>query len=136
MTKTISNSDDVIDSRDLIDRMKDLEDERDTFASDYQGEGDGEGVWADENPDDAAELAILQAVYEQGEGSPDWVHGETMIRETYFKTYAEETANDCGMIPDDLKWPLTCIDWDRAAEELRFDYFEIDFDGVAYLIRA
>lgn len=36
------------------------------------------------------------------------------------REYAQQTAEDCGMLPDykDLRWPLTCIDWDAAWREL------------------
>lgn len=41
-----------------------------------------------------------------------------------------------GAINADASWPNNCIDWGRAAEELKVDYFEVDYDGVTYLIRA
>lgn len=34
------------------------------------------------------------------------------------------------------RWPYTCIDWEHAAKELRYDYSAADFDGVTYWIRS
>lgn len=32
--------------------------------------------------------------------------------------YAESLADDLGMVPSTLAWPLTCIDWEHAGREL------------------
>src|SRR5208282_2051077 len=56
----------------------------------------------------------------------------TLIRCTYFKEYAQELAEECGMIQKEVKWPYTCIDWDHAARELLMDYTTISFNGVDY----
>lgn len=89
--------------------------------------------------DDTAEgeeLATLKAVAEEGENSADdWNYGVTLIRDSYFRTHAEELADDLGLVPSDAPWPLTCIDWRRAAEELKADYTAIEFDGVTYWVR-
>lgn len=129
MREAPRNTDDVIDSRDVIARIEELEDERDAL------EGVKETVlWDRENAD---ELTALKALAEQGEQyAADWLHGETLIRESYFETYAEELAADvCAYDSREARWPLTHIDWEAAAEELKQDYTEIDFDGVPYLIR-
>lgn len=122
MTTTPTNTDDIIDSRDIIERIEELETELE------------DGPLDDE---DKAELAALKALAEEGSGySPDWLYGETLIRYDYFETYAQDLAEDCGMIPDGLTWPLTCIDWEQAARELQYDYTIIDFDGVTYWVRS
>lgn len=36
--------------------------------------------------------------------------------------FAQQLAEDCGMVSDDAKWPYTCIDWEQAARELMYDY--------------
>jgi antirestriction protein len=38
--------------------------------------------------------------------------------------FAENMAEQCGLISDDAKWPHTCIDWERAALDLMMDYSE------------
>ena len=78
----------------------------------------------------------IRALADQCEDGGDWRHGETLIRESYFETYAQELADDIGAIPKDARWPCTCIDWEQAARVLRMGYTEVDYDGVAYLMRA
>ena len=120
MSNNPTKYNDVIDSRDVIARIEELE------------AMEAEEISADEKE----ELAALKAFAEEGEKyAPDWKYGEAIIRYSYFETYAQELADDCGMIPDGLAWPCTCIDWERAARELQQDYTQIDFDGVAYWIR-
>ncbi len=46
--------------------------------------------------------------------------------------YAQELADDCGMVPSDLSWPLTCIDWEQAARELQQDYTSVSYGGHDY----
>lgn len=126
----ISNTDNIIDSRDVIARIEELE-------AELLNE-DGEIDTANEDPeyrDSCGELASLQSLASEGEGSPDWAHGETLIRDSYFRDYAEQLADDIGAIDRNLSWPLNCIDWDQAARELRMDYTAVDFDGVTYWIR-
>ena len=69
---------------------------------------------------------------EQWEG--DW-YPVTLIRDSYFKTYAMDLAEDIGAINFDATWPNNCIDWDKAARELRMDYTAVTFDGVDYWTR-
>src|SRR5689334_22116322 len=92
--------------------------------------------WTQRNPDEAAELKALQSLAEEAEGyAADWKHGETLIRDSYFKTYAQELADDIGAIDANASWPMSCIDWDQAARELQMDYTSVDFDGVTYWVR-
>ena len=35
--------------------------------------------------------------------------------------YAQQTAEDCGMIDDCAKWPHNCIDWEEAWRQLSMD---------------
>jgi hypothetical protein len=113
----ITNAEDIIDSRDVIARIEYLESE---------DELDG---W---DQDELNALKELQLEAEQY--SPDWVYGSTLIRDSYFKDYAQELAEDIGSI-DREGWPYTCIDWEQAADELKQDYTQVDFDGVSYWIR-
>lgn len=73
--------------------------------------------------------------------SPDWIHGETLIREDYFTTYIEELIADCYRLPKELTsgdwpWRHITVDYDAAADEAKADYMEADFDGVTYYIRG
>jgi hypothetical protein len=95
-----------------------------------------EGVYRLLDKNDLAELTILESVAEESAGyAEDWIHGETLIRDSYFPTYARELADDIGALPDDAAWPHTCIDWEKAARELQMDYTAVDFAGVTYWIR-
>ena len=38
--------------------------------------------------------------------------------------FAEDMADQLGYINNDVSWPYTCIDWEQAASELMYDYFE------------
>jgi len=119
MTNAISNTQDIIDSRDILERIEELEAD-DELAS-----------------EDKAELSKLQALIEElrdcGGDSPE--DGMTLIHEDYFEDYAQEFAIDIGAIPRDMGWPATCIDWEEAANELRMDYSEVEFDGQVYYYR-
>lgn len=35
--------------------------------------------------------------------------------------YAQQTAEDCGMVDDSAKWPHNCIDWEEAWRQLAMD---------------
>ena len=125
MKKEISNHDDIIDSRDIIERIDELE----NMSLDEDGNGLDE--------DETKELEILYALAKEGEDySPDWKYGETLIRDTYFKDYAREMAYDIGAIDPNANWPTTCIDWDEVADELKMDYSIIDYGGIDYWIRS
>lgn len=49
--------------------------------------------------------------------------------EDYAYDLAQEYSNIC--VTD---WPFTCIDWNRAADELRHDYTSLTVDDSEYLI--
>jgi hypothetical protein len=126
LTHEIHNGMDVIDSRDVIARIEELESDRDAALE------DGE-TWFE---DDAEELRTLLAFAEEGSGASDWIYGETFVRESYFEDYARELADDLGLISSESTWPARCIDWEQAADELRVDYSSAEFDGVTYYYRA
>jgi hypothetical protein len=123
----VTKFDDMIDVRDVIARVEQLE----AIAEDV----------AAMDADDADELATLTALLESMKGyggdeewRGDWYPG-TLVRDSYFEDYAQELAGDCGMINADATWPNNCIDWERAARELRMDYSATEFDGVTYWYR-
>lgn len=121
-----SNTDDVIDSREVIERIEELENDLEDGAYD-----DAEDRAADE-----AELKALKALAEEASGCSDWEYGETLIRDSYFEDYAQQLAEDCGMLENANGWPCSYIDWERAARDLKMDYTSVDFDGVTYWIRS
>lgn len=127
MRDTIDNNQDIIYSRDVIERLDELESDREDAVEDGTL-----AEWTDENGE---EYDSLKALVEVASGSPDWEYGAALIRRSYFRDYAQELAEDRGMIPKNLSWPYTCIDWEQAASELEVDYSGVNFGGVEYLIR-
>lgn len=116
------NLTDVIDSRDVIEAIEALNllVDNDTSLTDSETE----------------ELAALVALHDEGSDSiSDWSYGEQLIRDSYFEEYAQQLAEEIGAIDDNAVWPQTCIDWEQAARELRYDYTSLDFDGITYWAR-
>jgi hypothetical protein len=177
--REVHNCVDVLDSRDVIKALADMEDEREAaivhleemspadcvaFLEKYGGDAPDQDLedeaanadqyrsavsmaagwtaqdgtvflphWAEDEED---AYQALKAFASEGEGLADWTHGEGLIRDSYFEHYARETAEDCGLLKDADRWPCTCIDWEKAADELKQDYTSLDFDGVTYWGRS
>lgn len=113
----IDNTDDVIDSRDVIARLEYLR--------------DGDGLTDDEK----RELdALIKLDGEGRDYAPDWEYGATLIRDSYFTDYARELLEDCGDIPKDIPHYIA-IDWDQTAHNIRVDYTPVDFGNVTYWVR-
>ena len=126
----ISNTDSVIDSRDIIKRIEDLKDELLDCTDEAEArEADLLEEWQ--------ELKVLQAVAAEGEQyAPDWSCGETLIHEDYFTEYCKELTHDIGAYDSNLpSYIENNIDWDGVADDLKVDYTDIDFDGETYYIR-
>jgi hypothetical protein len=123
----IDKYDDLIDIRDVIARVEEIEEFKES-----------EGLI---NEEAAEELIALQALLEEckGNGGDEQWRGDwypiSLIRDSYFKDYAQELAEEIGAINANASWPNNCIDWDQAARELQIDYTSIDFDGVTYWVR-
>lgn len=132
MTHELDLSADVIDVRDIIARLEEIEDSAGDAA---------DPEWKSANPDDAEELAKLWDILNElaGYGGDEKFRGDwypvTLIRDTYFQDYAEELANDIGAINSDAGWPNNCIDWERAARELQYDYTSVEIEGMTYWYR-
>ncbi len=142
--------DKIIDSRDAIARSEELEGYRDSAieeASRTPEEGetietwtaqDGTvyGVIVDWSEDEEEEYRALKGLEEEASQSPDWRHGETLIRDDYFQEYAEELAEDIGAVNRNATWPNNFIDWEAAADALKQDYMSVTFGDLEYWIRA
>lgn len=114
---------DIIDSREIIARIDELE-----------AREDDEDDPLDE--DEAQELADLREFAEEcARYSPDWHYGETLILDSYFPEYAEQMAEDIGAIDRDAGWPACHINWEEAADALKMDYTEVSIRGYDYWIR-
>ena len=144
-TPDISNSADIIDSRDIIARIEELEadeeslDEAQKERDECSDEDTNEAleIAKDDFDDDAKdELKALRDLAEEASGSPDWEHGEQLIDDCYFEEYARELAEDIGAVESNQSWPNNFIDWEAAADALKQDYMSVDYDGREYWIRA
>jgi hypothetical protein len=126
---------DVIDSRDIIERLEELETDR-SIAED-----ESRTALLDFDDEYGEELEALKALENDANCSPDWIHGEVLINESYFTDYIEELIKDCYEMPSEIdsgQWPYRhmTMDYDSAADEAKIDYIEVDFDGSTYYIRA
>ena len=97
------------------------------------GEGEARD-WYDDALEHLQALKDLET--EAGVYAPDWQYGETLVRDSYFREYAMQLAEDIGVLEGADKWPLTHIDWDAAVAELQMDYTQVEFDGVDYWLRS
>lgn len=108
-------NDGITDSRAIEERIAELA----SLEADPD-DGRPEDTLTDDERD---ELAELRAFRDEAEPyCPDWRYGETIIAAYAFEDYAQELAEDCGMVPAGGAWPLTCIDWTEAADQLKQDY--------------
>lgn len=114
----IDNSADILDVRDIIERIEGLRDEADALQ-----------------PDEAGELSELEELLGQFAGyggdhqwGGDW-YPVTLIRDSYFETAMDELLEDIGDIPRDLPSYLS-VTVDYTA--LQMDYTSGEFDGVTY----
>lgn len=121
---------DIIDVRDIIARVEELEE-----LIDGEGCADQCQEYADELQALRAILADLQGLGGDEQWRGDW-YPVTLIRDSHFRDYAEALADEiCADERRDASWPYNCIDWEQAARELRYDYSGVDIDGVTYWTR-
>lgn len=115
---------DVIDSRDIIERLEELSDAEELTE------------------DESEELEQLKALAEEAKGySSDWKYGETLIKDEYFTEYIEELIDECYSLPKELTsgdwpWRHITVDYEAAAEEAKQDYACVTFGSDEYWIRS
>ena len=135
---------DVLDSRDLQERIEELETELEELIEELEGAGEENDEtaisdakhaideWKDENQGELDALTALK--YECG---PEWKYGVAFIAEEDFEAYAQDLASDLyGEEIRNASWPFDCIDWKQAAASLRMDYSSIDYQGTTFLFRS
>lgn len=159
----ISNCDDIIDTRMVLDRIEELEGE---YVRDVPEDGDEltfapSSEW---NPDDQAEYDSLRALVEEVTGEAEYENqlrdGIVLVHESYWEAYAKDWYADTYSQPwiksdkygrpeydqvnhrhvhvtwDDVMdtEPFGFIDWQRAADHLRRNQAEIEWEGVTYIV--
>ncbi len=120
------------------------------FIADYDGFGGlASSLGEYPNYDDVAQTA--QLIEEHGRAyiayaeyvGPDYATADD-FEESYAgewdseEAFAENLADEVGAVPDDLSWPLTCIDWERAARDLFLSgYYSVRDDaGTLYVFQS
>lgn len=133
----------IQDSRDLQERLEELEGERQSFVDAHEGEeltsehdaASWEEVWEHENESDAEELKAIQSLAD--EVGSEWKYGTAIIPDRDFEDHAREMAQDLyGKELRDSQWPFSHIDWEGAAEALKQDYSMTTFQGEDVWYRA
>lgn len=120
ITADFGNSE-VIDSRDIIQRLEELRE-------------------SSETPAEKQELAALEKLNKQCEDITDWEHGRPIIRNTYFTTYIKELIHDVFEWPPKginiKEWPYKhmVLDYNAAAKEALADYETVTFMGRRWFV--
>ena len=117
LKERVSNLDDIIDSRDIIEEL-------------------GEEIDRLEEGEYNTKPELREFAKQWQEYDHDFAHGSIAIRDSYFTKYAEDYAYDCGLVSEDATWPNYYIDWEAAARDLKDEYTGIEFDGVRYWVRG
>lgn len=155
--------DDVLDSRDIVARIDELESTRGDLelalsdaetalaeheetpptegdaidSDDLQAEVDSAQEALDEfdASEEGQELSSLQDFANELEGyCPDWRHGTTLIEDSHFTDYAEELCKDIGDMPKEIPSYIV-IDWEATADNIKQDYTSAEIDGYTYWAR-
>jgi len=116
----ISLTQDVIDSRDIQERINALKNAKEHKLL---------------SEDEKRELKQLESFKEQCEDSngDSFEYGQIIVHENYFDKYAEEKAYEFGYIEKNS--PLaSCIDWDEWAELMKDDYLEVEYNEETYYV--
>lgn len=105
------------------------------FCLDEEDEADPTHADAQDYPDED-ELEVLAAITELRDeiGEQAFRDGGAMIIDSEWVEYAQQTAEDVGMIDTDSAM-INYVDWDRWAEALAQDYTGVTFLGNDYYVQ-
>lgn len=128
---------DIIDTRDLHERYEELQEK--IREAEAIAEEDGDII-----PDPVViltddEYTDYSDLEDMSDNISDFWYGETLVHEDYFTQYAQQLAEDLGYTGRNVEgqtWPFNHIDWEAAADHLREDYTEFQWQGETYLARA
>jgi hypothetical protein len=146
MTKTeLDLSADVIDVRDIIARVEELEELREADREEFDADPANAGVdfdnwvcnqlsWDREQQNELDNLRAILRDLEGNGGDEEW-RGDwypvTLIRESYFEQAMDELVADCYSIPELPSFMTITLDY-RA---LQMDYTSTEIDGSTYFYR-
>jgi hypothetical protein len=120
-------TDAYFDSREVIERIAELESELEDLDTDND---------YDEVIELRDELAPLIALRDEAEGYiSDWQYGETFFTWDALVEYTEELVNESYTTGELPSWVTNHIDWEEVTEEVKVDYTEFEFRGTTYYAR-
>jgi hypothetical protein len=122
----VSNTQDIVSTDDIRDRIDELEEAKDILSDEDYSDEEKEGYEFGE--DEERELEMLEDVLK------DIGDADYLINENHFEDYARGYVEDCYE-GDFNEFPFNCMDWEKVAEEMLVDYTEVSFDGVSYYYR-
>ena len=143
----------IIDTRDLQDRIDELNDDIDTLDNEISELSEEIDDLDENDPDDKNEIDLKLDDIEDKQGQiedlqeelsmlldvksevPEFSHGETLIHENYWVEYVQDLCEDCGYISRDFPHWIA-IDWDATADNVAMDYSTIELDGNTYYFRS
>ena len=126
----------VLDSRDIDARIEYLESELAAIGEPSTTSTDEEREAWDDSAEEREELErLLQLRKDCCSDEDEWQYGVQLINDDYFEEYAEELADDIGLLKG-YEWPLNCIDWSAAAQQLQQDYSSVEFMRSTYWYRG
>lgn len=155
-TSEIDNNTDILDSREIQERLDYLTDEiQSALESSGRDETDFSTLAEDHTPEDLEriidrlinrellessvwdEWSIIRETFDGVKDCSEWKFGMTFLRESYVdEDWAENECKGMGLIPNDLPFFIESnIDWDGVKDDLLQDYTSLDFDGVKYYYR-
>lgn len=107
---------DLLDSRDLQDRINELE------------------TSADLDSYDKEELKNLKELKDDVASDDEWGYGIIFVNEDDFEEYTQELLDDIGLIQRDLPGFIV-IDWEATSNNVKIDYESIEYNDSTYLYR-
>lgn len=121
------------DSAEYRDKLLALDEEKAAYWVSEQGNVFSEHVdWCE---DDEQQYQDLNSLREQCSNFAGLENGIPLVLDSHMEEYAQNTATDLGFISSMDQWPATCIDWDKAVEELKQDYRVVEYGGYSYFCR-
>jgi len=129
---------DVLDSRDVIETIDQLESEL-KFLVEYHKEQlelkmEGAERTASDIKSLKSQIKPLRAfadAFIDMIGSA-WYDGVSLVNDDYFIEYTKEYSDNIGKTSDDDSWPFTHIDWNSAADALQYYFSSVDVDEHKY----
>ena len=139
----IDYSDDVLNSKDLCNRLEYLESIKDTrldwMDAKREAMSDAEIEELENNEPEEFTDAMkgeLESLEEAKNYISDWRNGTALINMDHWVKYCEGFIEEIGDVPQDLpQYIRNNIDWKGVADDLSNDYSTIDIMGNTFYYR-